>query len=245
MGSTATDKQTPTFDQLVEQGVYSDDFDHAPDHKAFVAAVVTEALASRPASQSLNVLDCGCGTGAWLAYIASLLRAAGVASFRLYGFDLSAKMVDTARRKLDGIAQADLRTGNVLDPSSYEFGGTALDLIFAYDVIQQLPRRDQYGACDTIVSRLAHNGTALIFDNDCHTPFGRRMGMRKFLTRYCGLKLVPRYYCDAAYPPLEQFRQRMASSQWDAQIRVRPDHIKRALVVRERASDGNATPAIR
>lgn len=241
MTSSLIEEQSRTFDQLVEQGEYGDDFDHAPDAKAFVSAVVTDVLRRRGPTRALSVLDCGCGTGAWLSHLASLLSADGISGVRLCGFDLSVKMVDVARRKLSGLAQPqDLRPGNVLDPSSYDLGGAGYDLIFAYDVIQQLPRREQYGACELMISRLAPNGTALIFDNDRQSPFGRRMGMRKFLTRYCGLKLVPRYYCNAAYPPLERFRQRLSASAWDAHISIRPDHVKRALVIQRRESNAAA-----
>ena len=58
--------------------------------------------------------------------------------------------------------------------------------------------------------RLAIGGAALIFDNDAESPFGRRMALRKFMTRYFGLRLVPDYYCNASYPPLNRLRQRIA-----------------------------------
>lgn len=245
MTTSVADKQRRSFDNLVEEGVYSDDFEHAPAAKAFVGAVLSAVLPRLAPGRPLTVLDCGCGTGTWLAYLASALHEAGITEFRLCGFDLSGKMIEVARRKLAGLAEPqDLRAGNLLDGSSYDFGGVTagFDLIFAYDVVQQLPRRQQYRACELMVSRLAPGGMATIFDNESRSKFGRRMARRKFFTRYCGLKLVPRYYCNAAYPPLERFRRRLAAASWDAAIHVRPDQIKRALVVERRQQGSAAAP---
>jgi len=237
MTASVVEKQRQSFDRLVEEGVYSDDFDHPPAAKAFVAEVLSQVAARLPAGQPVSVLDCGCGTGAWLAFIAAALDEAGIPAGRLCGFDLSGNMVEVARRRLAGLAAPeDLRSGNLLDASSYAFDGigSGFDVIFTYDAIQQLPRRQQFDTCALMVSGLAPGGAALIFDNDSRSRFGRRMARRKFLTRYLGLKLVPRYYCNAAYPPLERFRQRLAADGWQTTVRVRQDEVKRALIV-ERA----------
>jgi len=236
MMTSLVDRQRRSFDQLVEDGVYSADFEHSPAAKDFVAAVLARAMPHPPARRRLTVLDCGCGTGAWLAFLAAALRQSGITDARLCGFDLSGNMVDVARRRLAGLAEPDdLRVGNLLDETSYQFEGATdgFDLVFAYDVVQQLPRRDQLASCELMASRLAPDGVALIFDNDSRSKFGRRMARRKFLTRYFGMKLVPRYYCNAAYPPLERFRQRLAVS-GAADIHVRPDGVKRALVLAAR-----------
>lgn len=240
MTASVIDNQRRSFDGLVEEGVYSDDFEHPPAAKAFVAEVLSEILPRFERGRRLSILDCGCGTGAWLAFLAAQLSEQGVSAVRCCGFDLSGKMVEVARRKLVGVAAPqDLQTGNLLDEKSYEFAGleNGVDLLFTYDVVQQLPRREQYQACQAMAEHLAPGGIALIFDNDSQTRFGRRMARRKFFTRYFGLKLVPLYYCNAVYPPLEQFRRRLAADAWDASIHVRRDGIKRALVVQRPRSD--------
>ncbi len=245
MTASLIDQQRRSFDQLVEEGVYSQDFEHAPDAKAFVGAVLAAVMPRLVPGRPLTLLDCGCGTGAWLGFLAAALREGGVSEIRCCGFDLSGKMVEVARRKLAGLAEPqDLRAGNLLEETSYDFAGLAagVDLLFTYDVVQQLPRRRQYRACEIMANHLAPGGLALIFDNDGHSKFGRRMALRKFLTRYCGLSLVPRYYCNAAYPPLERFRRRLAAS-WDAAIHVRPDQVTRALVVEKpRGGEAGAEP---
>jgi hypothetical protein len=68
------------------------------------------------------------------------------------------------------------------------------------------------------------------------------MARRKILTRYLGLKLVPRYYCNAAYPPLERFRQRLAADGRQARVRVRQDQVKRALIVERARHDETSSP---
>ena len=234
MTASLINQQRRSFDQLVEDGVYSQDFEHAPDAKAFVSAVLAAVMPRLVPGRPLTLLDCGCGTGAWLAFLAAALREAGFTEIRCCGFDLSGKMVEVARRKLAGLAEPqDLHAGNLLEETCYDFAGltAGVDLLFTYDVVQQLPRRQQYRACEIMANHLAPGGLALIFDNDSHSKFGRRMALRKFLTRYCGLSLVPRYYCNAAYPPLERFRRRLAAASWDAAVHVRPDQVKRALVV--------------
>lgn len=239
MTESVIDKQRRSFDNLVEEGVYSGDFEHAPKAKSFVGAVLSAVLPRLPRRRPLTLLDCGCGTGAWIAFLGSALQEAGVDEIRCCGFDLSGRMVEVARDKLAGLVEAqDLHAGDILEETSYRFDGpdAGFDLIFAYDVVQQLPRRRQYEACEMMAKRLAPEGLALIFDNDCHSKFGRRMARRKFFTRYCGLKLVPRYYCNAAYPPLERFRQRLEAASWDTAMHIRPDRVKRALVVGQQSS---------
>lgn len=247
MNADLIERQKQSFDKLVDSGVYSAEFEHGLRAKSFVASVLQWAIPPAPLRRPLSILDCGCGTGAWLQFISAELFRAGHEHQRLCGFDLSGRMVDVAQVKLrDAEATFDLRVGNMLEAQSYDFDGIegGFDLIFTYDVVQQLPRGRQLDACRAIVRALAPNGTALIFDNDSQSRFGRRMAVRKFMTRYFGLRLVPRYFCNASYPPLEKFRHKMAvENSCDAQIAVRDDGIKRALVIRRTAlgqsSDAN------
>jgi len=236
VSSRLLDRQKESFDSLVDEGVYSVDFDHAPPAKAFVSDTLQRIALELKGRSPVNVLDCGCGTGAWLAFIHAGLLQAGIADQRLCGFDLSGRMVDVARERLQGVARpADIRSGNVLERQSYAFSGldSGFDLIFTYDVVQQLPRARQLEACRTIAGALSPGGIALIFDNDADTSFGRRMAVRKFLTRYCGLRLVPAYYCNASYPPLERIRRRIDGDPGLAvDIHLREDGIKRVMIVR-------------
>lgn len=244
MNSAHIDRQRESFDGLVESGIYSADFDHAPAAKAFVGRVLQEVAGRIGGRSPLAVLDCGCGTGAWLHFIHQELARAEHPPHRLCGFDLSERMVEVAREKLRDLADpSEIRPGNMLEPQSYAFdrvpGG--FDLVFTYDVIQQLPRARQIDACFNIVGALSPGGIALIFDNDSQTRFGRRMAVRKFVTRHFGLELVPRYYCNAAYPPLERFRRRIADATGSrAEIMIRGDGIKRVLIVERSADDATS-----
>src|SRR3546814_17291561 len=78
-------------------------------------------------------------------------------------------MVEVAREKLrDRAAPADLRPGNLLERKSYSFEGLSggFDLVFTYDVVQQLPRAAQAATCRRMVAALAPGGVAVIFDNE-------------------------------------------------------------------------------
>lgn len=247
MSARPLERQRRTFDSLVERGVYTADFDHAPAAKSFVASVVQEVAPQLPRRAPFSVLDCGCGTGAWLTFLHAQLSLAGITDLRLCGFDLSSRMAEVAREHLRGLASADdIRAGNVLERQSYAFEGlpTGFDLIFTYDVVQQVPRSRQVEVCEKIAAALAPDGLAMVFDNDGATRFGRRMALRKFVTRYCGLRLVPRYYCNASYPPLERIRRRLdATSGLRARMVVRADGIKRVMVVKSQGdAGGRAAP---
>lgn len=240
MNADLFDRQRRTFDKLVERGVYSADFVHAPAARAFVSEVLQDLAPLLSETASISVLDCGCGTGGWLAFLHAQLSRAGVKHMRLCGFDLSSRMVEVAREHLRGLASGDdIRTGNVLERQSYTFEGlpAGFDLVFTYDVVQQLPRSQQAGACEAMAAALAPQGLALIFDNDAASSFGRRMALRKFITRYCGLRLVPRYYCNARYPRLGGICRRFGDKPGlDARIVVRSDGIKRAMVLKNQFS---------
>jgi SAM-dependent methyltransferase len=250
VNSHLLDRQRRSFDSLVESGVYDVAFDHSTVGKAFVGEVLRRVIPRFSRQGVLRILDCGCGTGAWLTYLREQVTGSGLTQLRLCGFDLSERMVELARTKLHGLAElSDIRRGNVLDRQSYTFDGVegGFDLIFSYDVVQQLPRARQIESCYTMADALAAGGVALIFDNDSESPFGRRMALRKFLTRYCGLRLVPDYYCNAAYPQLERSRRRMESEgRFRTEIIVRDDGIKRVMVVaREAPLPGKAgAPAL-
>ena len=235
MNSRSLERQRKSFDSLVESGVYDAAFDHPTAAKSFVEEVLKQVIPRLHRRDSLNVLDCGCGTGAWLAFLHDRMTAGGLTRLRLCGFDLSERMIEVARTRLHGVAEpSDIRCGNVLDRQSYAFDRLRgdFDLIFTYDVIQQLPRGRQVESCLVIADSVAIGGAALIFDNDAESPFGRRMALRKFLTRYCGLRLVPDYYCNAAYPRLDRLRRRIATEgQFGTDIIVRDDGVKRALVM--------------
>lgn len=203
----------PSFDALVQQGVYGKDFVHAPDMVAFYRDAIAEVVSHFPPEQPLCVLDAGCGTGAWLEVLADFFAEAG-RPVRLAGFDLSEKMIAVARDRLDGrVDPACLRQGDALDPMAYQFalkpGG--FDLILAYDLIQQLPRRQQARAVDLVISALRPGGMIAIFDHDRASAYGRKMGLKKVLTRYFFIPLVPRYYCNARYPALGSLQKALDS----------------------------------
>jgi hypothetical protein len=92
-------------------------------------------------------------------------------------------------------------------------------------------------SCRVVLDSVAGGGVALIFDNDAESPFGRRMALRKFLTRYCGLQLVPDYYCNASYPRLERLRQKLQREGGvSTEVVVRDDALKRGLIAMREAS---------
>ncbi len=226
--------QRTSFNQLVDAGVYRKGFAHPEKRVAFFKSALAHALDLLPREGALSVVDCGCGTGAWLSVAHEALTAAGREA-RLMGFDVSDGMVQVARQELSGIArESDLRTGDILAPDSFRFPDTdrGLDLIIVYDVIQQLPTGRQFEACTLVTKSLAPGGVAVIFDHDSHSLFGMRMGYRKFVTRRLGIPLVPDYYCNAHYPPLGSFAKKLNDTKGlSARIEVDSEKKKQALII--------------
>jgi len=226
--------QQSAFGKLVENGVYSDEFEHSVEAQRFFGAVLDDALGSLSERSSLHVLDCGCGPGAWLDYISRMNVEKHPEGY--YGFDLTEQMIPVARKRLEHCApEENFHVGDVLNERDYHFstGPAKYDLIMTYDVVQQLPRSLQFTVCEMIISQLAKDGVALIFDNDCHSPFGRKMGFRKFMTRYLGVTLVPKYFCNAKYPPLQKFADRIALIKgYSTEVRVSPNGMKRVMIIR-------------
>lgn len=230
-----SDTQREAFGALVADGAYSVEFEHADPLKAFVANCIGHAAAHLPDKEYLDVLDCGCGTGTWLSFLYDRLATDAGRTVNLHGFDLTPEMADVAREKLSAICTSDrIKVGDILKAESYHFGDRdRFDLVFAYDVVQQLPRPRQFDACRIMLDHVAPGGVLVMFDHDRHSSYGRRMGFRKFVTQYLGVPLVPRYYCNAKYPPLAHFAADLAKGDsWQTEIIAAPDGRKRALLAR-------------
>ena len=95
-------------------------------------------------------------------------------------------------------------------------------------------------ACDAMLKRLKSGGILVVFDHDRWSRHGLIMGAKKVVTKYTGIQLVPRYYCNASYPPLLRMCRQLLAKGLDASIRLAPDGRKRALFVR--ASNGHKPP---
>lgn len=227
--------QTKAFGSLVRDGVYSKDFDHAPQAQLFFHNVMSGVLLAlgQKFPDGLHVMDCGCGNGAWLDYLTDMKEAEVVKS--VHGFDLTTEMIEVAIDRLSPkTPSSNMFAANILDGNSYKVfdSGAGFNLLYTYDVIQQLPRKHQFKAIESMLEHLSDGGVAVIFDNDAKSTFGRKMGRKKFLTRYFGLRLVPRYYCNAHYPPMMEFAERLAEDgQFGVSIQVSSNGMKRALVL--------------
>lgn len=224
------------FDELVARGACSGEFEHAPPAQAFFRECVGRVARGLDASRGLSVLDCGCGTGVWLDFLARTLFASPPAPVRYYGFDVSAGMIGIARRKLAGRVPSDhLRQGDILEDAAYAFGDLhqAFDLIYAYDVVQQLPRRRQLDASRAMLRHLVPGGAVVVFDHERNSAYGRWMGLKKLLTRRLRLGLVPQFYCNARYPALAAIGRRLeVPGALIAEITRARDFDKRALILR-------------
>jgi SAM-dependent methyltransferase len=185
---------------MVERGLYSTRFRHAEADRAFVAATLSPLLEGMPAGRS--VLEVGCGVGEWLALVGSLQRDRDRPAAERYGFDLSPAMIEIALEYLAGDVPADhLAVADLLEPEAYRFpDAPPVGLVYAYDVVQQLPPRMQRDGVRAMYRGLDRGGVLVVFDQDARHPAGRRMALKKLVTRWLRLPLVPRFYLLARYP---------------------------------------------
>lgn len=114
-----------------------------------------------------SVLDAGCGTGALLKRLALLRPTA-----ELTGVDLSPKMIDTARDKLNGAARL-----LCADAEELPFDGREFDLLICSDSFHHYPRPERAAA--EFYRVLKDGGTLLI--SDYWRPFPVRQVMNLFM----------------------------------------------------------------
>jgi len=234
-GNEYSTAQQTSFGALVRNGVYDADFEHAQPAKAFFRDCMRYIYEQLGSATSLSILDCGCGPGAWLDFVRQITDGEGISPISYYGFDVTSEMVEVVRRRLSPwIATEHLQQGDILKDESYTFqqNDQHYSIIYAYDVIQQLPPKLQFDACKVMLRHLAPGGFVLIFDHDNQSLYGRIMGFKKFITRHLKIELVPPYYCNARYPALAKFADRIrALGQFATEIKVAPDGKKRALII--------------
>jgi SAM-dependent methyltransferase len=193
---------TSSYADLVATGVYDAAFQHADWATAFFAGTLDAPLVALGARRPLRVLEAGVGTGFWLGRLPQLV--ADPSAVELRGFDLSAEMVGAARLRLAeaGIA-ADLAVGDILEADAYSFPSAVRhDVVFAYDVVQQLPRELQDAAVAQLYGHVAEGGWLVVFDHDADSRYGRTMGLKKWLRRHVGVPLVPYHYIHSRYPSM-------------------------------------------
>lgn len=132
------------------------DFDNEPDHglrametRAAWAGLLSAWLPPRPA----DVLDVGCGTGS----LSELIAQAG---HRVTGVDLSPRMVEQARTKLEA-SGLDARF-LVGDASAPPTGGARFDVLLSRHLLWTLP--DPQAALIEWVSRIRPGGTLILVE---------------------------------------------------------------------------------
>jgi SAM-dependent methyltransferase len=224
---------------LIRGGVYSSSSRHGPPDRQFFAEVMTAIVDALPAGP-MAILECGCGSGEWLDEAGQIAGASHTTAVRLAGFDITPGLVELARERLRDRAPGErLRVGDVLDPDIYASLGSPFDLVFTFDVVQQLPRAEQSAAVELMLGAVRAGGTLVVFDHDRHSPYGRRMGAKKWITRHLRIPLVPRWYIHAAYPPLGLYAASMAGRPGlNVEVATRPDWPRQALIVHRVAGGG-------
>lgn len=225
------------YEGLIDSGVYRSSTEHGSPDKAIVREVLEPFFRARP-DGALRVLDSGCGPGEWLEEVHALASHRS-GKTHLSGFDITPGMIDLARERLVGrVDPADIKVGDVLMPETYSSDPDArFDLVYTFDVVQQLPTSRQWDSVQAMLSVVAPGGSLVIFDHDGRSLYGRKMRTKKVLRRYLHIPLVPAWYVYSVYPPLGKYASRLAKEK-GLSVRVvsRDDTPRRALIVDRSAS---------
>ena len=105
-----------------------------------------------PVNEGITVLDIGCGTGAHL-------RLYQKEKCNIFGIDLSAAMIDVARKKLG--EEANLSLGSATD---MEFGNDQFDLILCSTVLHEMSLKVREEVLEEAKRVLKSDGRILLID---------------------------------------------------------------------------------
>ncbi|MBI2950939.1 class I SAM-dependent methyltransferase, partial [bacterium] len=180
----------------VADTVYGPAYRHPPESHAFFESVLRAALSQVAAPPPFRVLEIGCGNGYWIRAVAQTAAEMGLA-VDLRGVDITPALIDLAKEALKDLTPAPaLSVGDLLKG---DIAGRH-HLCYAYDVVQQIHRRDHGLVFTSVRSLLKEGGIFVVFDRDPCSRYGLSMNLRKVLTRRLGLRLVPDFYLLARYP---------------------------------------------
>lgn len=90
--------------------------------------------------------------------------------------------------------------------------GWQFDFVYAYDLIQQLPRALQPLACAAMIRHVAPGGLLVLIDQERWSYSGVSRQVKKWITRVSGLGLMPRFYGVARYPDLRSIERILRES---------------------------------
>jgi len=218
------------FGKEIEECNIDTQFRQPQENIDFFLKVITDQIGHQDAP--LAILECGTGTGFWLSQIADIFDRAV-----LSGFDLTPQMIEVARNRLEETANpVSLKVGDISEQSSFIFSVDRqvfeeFDIIFAYDVIQQLPGSLRPRAIQNMLSKLKRAGKVIIFDHDMFSFHGMKMWLKKKITKYLYIPLVPRYYCLASYPDIRCMARQVERQGYRTEIMRSSDVHKQALII--------------
>ena len=91
--------------------------------------------------KGMQVLDLGCGSGAFTTFIARAVGEKG----KVYALDIQADMLKQLERKLSKPENKDIQNIKLIEGNAYElpFDDGSLDLVYMVTVLQEIPDRNR------------------------------------------------------------------------------------------------------
>jgi len=92
-------------------------------------------------STGMSVLEVGCGSGAFLTFVAHAVGVSG----KVYGLDIQKKMLDQVRAKLARSENVDIKNIELIEASAYQIplADNSLDAVYFVTVLQEIPDRQK------------------------------------------------------------------------------------------------------
>lgn len=224
-----------SFKKEVARGTYNSSHFHSANSRCFFLSVLENVLAEKWHSRDvLRVLEAGMGDGAWLE---TIIKARTWARTKIYGFDLTPEMVDLAKKRFSDVKSSSnaevgfLRSGNATEIESYlpeneNNNGRVYNLVFCYDLLQQLPANLRIRALKKMFEVVKSGGCVIIFDKHKYSIPNLKMALRKLITRHTSFKLVPEFYLNASYPNMKKLAF-LGQRKWQCRPVLIPDDDKR------------------
>jgi SAM-dependent methyltransferase len=230
VSGTYLDDQRLAFREQVARGVYSASHYARGANREFFLRVVRTALGARWSStEELRILECGVGDGRWLDAIRAD-RQTGISE--VSGFDVTEEMTAVAAGRFPAAPDSPVRPGffrvgditslDAYRPASETGEGQWYDLVFCYDVIQQLPESMRVPAIELMLKATKREGATVIFDKQRLSRHGITMAIRKWLTAHRIRACVPQFYLLARYPNMSRVA-RLIRRTWGRSARLIAD----------------------
>ena len=179
------------IESLIDKGIYNPNFKQPKWAKEFFAESIKKIMT--PTMKT--ILECGVGTGFWIKLLQALYPG-----HVFYGFDISDKMLQIAKVNLGFSKNILLKKGDILQDESFHFNNiSSFDMIFCYDVIQQISNKNYISVIRNMLRHINKNGVVIIFVKEDITDLDQASIIFHEMFHFLGEQIIAANEKSAAY----------------------------------------------